>query len=206
MKLSHIECEKDILIMVFILVESPWFFSPPNTLLSGSLWTSKYYAPSFPFSSVAPAPMNERQLQLKERDCAQQPILGTIEFIVCSQHCGAKSHFIAQCVLGIPLHQYNRPSLKLSYFPYSLLSWAAPHSPAAGNYNPLPSKAPLSLFARDHKASAAILNSINDTNQARSAKAVNVMACLRFNPFEGLNLELRNGLQLKLYLMGFSST
>lgn len=109
--------------MVFILIESPWIFSP-NILLSGF---------RLPFSSVAPAPMNERQPRLKELEYAQQPVLGTIESIVCSQHCGAKSHFIAQCVLGISLHQYNRPSLKLSSFPYWPLSRSAPHSPVAGN-------------------------------------------------------------------------
>lgn len=115
--------------MVFILIASPWIPLPtPNP-------TPTFYSQdfTFPFSSVAPTPMNERQPRLKELEYAQQPVLGTVESIVCSQHCGAKSHFIAQCVLGIPLHQYNRPSLKLSSFPYWPLSQAAPHSPAAGN-------------------------------------------------------------------------
>lgn len=100
-----------------------WVFSPLTFYSQDS---------AFPFSGVAPAPMNERQPRPKERGYAQQPVLGTIESIVCSQHCGAKSHFIAQCVLGIPLHQYNRPALKLSCFPHLPLSQAAPHSPAAG--------------------------------------------------------------------------
>lgn len=127
----------------------PWF--PPRLTFH-----SQDFA--FPFSSVAPAPMNERQLPLKELEYAQQPKLGTIESIVCSQHCGAKSHFIAQCVLGIPLHQYNRPSLKLSYFPtgrcheqrHTVLRQAIRiHFPPRLCSRP---------FARDHKASAAILN------------------------------------------------
>lgn len=122
-----------------------WFF-PPNISLRISL--DQESTPSFPFSSVAPAPLNERLLWLKELEYAQQPRPGTIESIVCSQHCGAKSHFIAQCVLGIPLHQYNRPSLMPSYFPHLLLSQAAPHSPAAGNYNSLLSKALLSPFCK----------------------------------------------------------
>lgn len=116
------------------------------------------YIPFFPFPSVAPAPLHERQLQVKELEYAQQPGLGTIESVVCSQHCGAQSHFIAQCVLGIPLHQYSSPSLMLFYFPLSATVAGAPHSPAAGSYNSLLSKARLSPFARDPKASAAILN------------------------------------------------
>ena len=85
-------------------------------------------------------------------------MLGPIEPIVHSQYCGAKSHLIAQCVLGLPLHQYNRPSLMLASFPHLPLSPAAPHSPEADNYNSLLSKAPLTLIGRDHEASAAILS------------------------------------------------
>lgn len=129
--------------MVFALAQSLLGFVPLTSYsqdFSGPIITP----PSFPFSSVAPAPLNERQLPLKELEYARQAVLGTIESIVCSRHCGAKSHFIAQCVLGIPLHQDNRPSLMLSSFPHLPLSQAAPHSPAAGNYNPLLSKALLS--------------------------------------------------------------
>lgn len=126
--------------MVFTLVQSLLVFVPLTSYpqdFSGPIITPT----PFPSSSAAPAPLNERQLPLKELEYARQPVLGTIESIVCSQHCGARSHFIAQCVLGIPLHQDNRASLMLSSSPTLPLSQAAPHSPAAGNYNSLLSKA-----------------------------------------------------------------
>lgn len=130
---------------------------PPDILLARFLWTSNATR-SFPFSSVAPAPLNERQRQLKKLEYSQQPVMGTIETIVCSQHCGAKSRFVAQCVLGIPLHQYNRPSLMPSYSPH-LRCHRQRHTVVQQaiiiRFSPRLRSPP---FARDHKAPAAILN------------------------------------------------
>lgn len=157
--MALIEFEKISLYSSYLTVSRfVCLFFFPLTSYSQNLFGLEIH-PFFPFSSTAPAPLNERQLWLKGLEYAQQPVLGTVEPIVCSQHRGAKSHLIAQCVLGIPLHQYNRASLMLSYFPHLLLSQAAPHSPAAGNYHSLLSKAPRSPpFAGDQEASAAILN------------------------------------------------